>query len=77
MSAGRIVFNCQLIFKMNVFYVIVWCFFILKLLRGSHKCGRLDHSKEDGQFSPSNERLEFLKSKLVLDVVEMKPGEWN
>ncbi|XP_063424594.1 L-proline trans-4-hydroxylase-like isoform X1 [Mytilus trossulus] len=47
----------------------------LQLLRGSHKCGRLDHTKDDGQFSPSKERLEFLKKILPLDVVEMKPGD--
>ncbi|XP_012936209.1 L-proline trans-4-hydroxylase [Aplysia californica] len=47
----------------------------LKILPGSHLCGRLDHTLTEGQQGAELERVEHIKSRLpVMDVV-MEPGD--
>ncbi|XP_064616424.1 L-proline trans-4-hydroxylase-like [Liolophura sinensis] len=47
----------------------------LQILRGSHKCGRIEHLFVGGQTGADLERVEQLKKKLPLEYVEMKPGD--
>ncbi|XP_076452644.1 L-proline trans-4-hydroxylase-like [Babylonia areolata] len=47
----------------------------LQILAGSHKCGRIDHGFVAGQQGCDLERLEQVKAKLPLKVMEMEPGD--
>ena len=45
------------------------------MLRGSHKLGRLDHVREDGQTNAEREHLEAALKRFELVYVEMEPGD--
>ncbi|CAG2192605.1 unnamed protein product [Mytilus edulis] len=46
-----------------------------KIIRGSHKCGRIEHKKVGGQTGADIERVELIKKKFPLEHVEMNPGD--
>ncbi|XP_003385392.2 PREDICTED: uncharacterized protein LOC100635181 [Amphimedon queenslandica] len=47
----------------------------LKVLKGSHKAGRIDHTKVAGQIGADLERVEMLKTRLPLVEVELEAGD--
>ncbi|XP_062582255.1 L-proline trans-4-hydroxylase-like [Saccostrea cucullata] len=47
----------------------------LKVLKGSHKCGRIDHSMVAGQTGADIDRVRELKKKLEVVFVELNPGD--
>ncbi|VDI31946.1 Hypothetical predicted protein [Mytilus galloprovincialis] len=47
----------------------------LEVIRGSHKCGRIEHKKVGGQTGADIERVELIKKKFPLEHVEMNPGD--
>lgn len=47
----------------------------LQVLRGSHKCGRVDHSFVAGQTGIDKERLKHLMDRYEKIYVEMEPGD--
>jgi ectoine hydroxylase-related dioxygenase (phytanoyl-CoA dioxygenase family) len=47
----------------------------LQVLRGSHKLGRLDHVREDGQTNAEREHLEAALTRFEHVYVEMDPGD--
>lgn len=47
----------------------------LQILRGSHKCGRIDHRPQSGQHQADLERVEEIKKICPLEFVEMNPGD--
>ena len=47
----------------------------LQVLKGSHKLGRLDHVREDGQTNVEKEHLEAALKRFELVYVEMDPGD--
>ena len=47
----------------------------LQVLKGSHRCGRLDHGKTAGQVGADPERVEALLARLELVHVEIDPGD--
>lgn len=47
----------------------------LKVLKGSHKCGRIEHSMVAGQTAADIDRVRELKKKLELVYVELEPGD--
>jgi hypothetical protein len=47
---------------------------IFKVLKGSHKCGRIEHSTIADQIAADYERVGELKKKLDLEYVELNPG---
>ena len=47
------------------------------MLRGSHKCGRIEHKLVAGQTGADTERVDLLKQKLPLEYVEMNPGRFS
>ncbi|XP_045193354.2 L-proline trans-4-hydroxylase-like [Mercenaria mercenaria] len=47
----------------------------LMVLRGSHKCGRIDHGKTGGQQGADLERVELLKKQYELIYVDLQPGD--
>ena len=47
----------------------------LQVLRGSHKIGRLDHVREDGQTNAEREHVEAALKRFELVYVEMEPGD--
>jgi hypothetical protein len=47
------------------------------VLRGSHKCGRIEHKLVAGQTGADTERVDLLKQKLPLEYVEMNPGRFS
>ncbi|XP_064649152.1 L-proline trans-4-hydroxylase-like isoform X2 [Lineus longissimus] len=47
----------------------------LQILKGSHKCGRIEHVMIGGQTGADLERVNVLKEKLDLMYVEMDPGD--
>ncbi len=47
----------------------------LQVLRGSHKLGRLDHVREDGQTNADREHLEVALKRYEHVCVEMDPGD--
>lgn len=51
------------------------CRLILQVLRGSHKCGRVDHSFVAGQTGIDKERLKHLMDRYEKIYVEMEPGK--
>ncbi|XP_046578932.1 uncharacterized protein LOC124286592 isoform X2 [Haliotis rubra] len=46
-----------------------------KVLKGSHKCGRIDHCVVGGQTGADLERVSQLKTVCPLEYVEMEPGD--
>jgi hypothetical protein len=50
---------------------------MFKVLKGSHKCGRIDHTMVAGQTAADIDRVEELKKKLELVHVELDPGKVN
>uniref|UniRef100_K1S505 Ectoine hydroxylase n=1 Tax=Magallana gigas TaxID=29159 RepID=K1S505_MAGGI len=47
----------------------------LKVLKGSHKCGRIEHSMVAGQTAADIDRVRELKKNLELVYVELEPGD--
>lgn len=47
----------------------------LKVLKGSHTCGRIEHSMVAGQTAADINRVRELKKKLELVYVELEPGD--
>ena len=47
----------------------------LQVLRGSHKIGRLEHVREDGQTNAEREHVEAALKRFELVYVEMEPGD--
>ena len=47
----------------------------LQVLKGSHKLGRLDHVREDGQTNAEKEHVEAALKRFELVYVEMDPGD--
>ena len=47
----------------------------LQVLKGSHKCGRLEHGQTAGQTGADLERVEALLQRLELVYVELDPGD--
>lgn len=47
----------------------------LQVLKGSHKCGRIDHGKTAGQQGADEERVEMLKKALPLVHCDLKAGD--
>jgi ectoine hydroxylase-related dioxygenase (phytanoyl-CoA dioxygenase family) len=47
----------------------------LQILEGSHKLGRVNHIREDGQFNCDPERVEVAKKRFVHNYVEIKAGD--
>ncbi|XP_060083822.1 L-proline trans-4-hydroxylase-like [Ylistrum balloti] len=47
----------------------------LQVLRGTHKCGRIDHGFYEGEQMADPERVSKLKEKHQLDDVELKQGD--
>ncbi|XP_060563751.1 L-proline trans-4-hydroxylase-like isoform X2 [Ruditapes philippinarum] len=47
----------------------------LVVLRGTHKCGRVDHGKTGGQQGADIERVELLKKQYELVNVDLQPGD--
>ena len=63
--------------KKNIFdrYVIIYLVFILKVLKGSHKCGRIRHSAAGSmQAGADLSRVAALKERCPLIYCEMEPG---
>lgn len=46
-------------------------------MKGSHKCGRIEHSMVAGQTAADIDRVRELKKKLELVYVELEPGILN
>jgi hypothetical protein len=46
----------------------------LKILKGSHKCGRIEHVKVAGQVGADMERVDELAKSLPLEYVELEKG---
>lgn len=46
-------------------------------MKGSHKCGRIEHSMVAGQTAADINRVRELKKKLELVYVELEPGILN
>ena len=49
--------------------------FILQILPGSHKCGRIEHQPIDGQFGADMSRINDIKQNCPLMYVELNPGK--
>jgi len=47
----------------------------LQVLPGSHKIGRIDHVRTDGQTVAKNEYVEAARKRFDLEYVEMEPGD--
>ena len=47
----------------------------LQVIRGSHRCGRIDHVLTGDQAGADRERVEELLKRMPLDHVEMDPGD--
>lgn len=47
----------------------------LQILKGSHKCGRIEHKPQAGQTMADMERLNAIKEKCLLEHVELNPGD--
>ncbi|KAL4219335.1 hypothetical protein ACF0H5_021915 [Mactra antiquata] len=47
----------------------------LMVLRGTHKCGRIDHGKTGGQQGADMDRVELMKKYYTLDNVDLNPGD--
>lgn len=47
----------------------------LQVLRGSHKCGRLDHHRVIGQMGCDEERTQQIKEQCQLEYIEMDAGD--
>lgn len=47
----------------------------LQVLRGSQKCGRIEHVMVGGQTGADLERVDFIKGICKLEFVEMEPGD--
>jgi hypothetical protein len=47
----------------------------LQVIRGSHRCGRIDHVLTGDQAGADRERVEELLKRMPLDHVEMSPGD--
>ncbi|XP_060557301.1 L-proline trans-4-hydroxylase-like [Ruditapes philippinarum] len=47
----------------------------LQVLKGSHKCGRIDHITVDGQQGADMERVEEIAKQLPLEYVELERGD--
>ncbi|XP_046554894.1 L-proline trans-4-hydroxylase-like [Haliotis rubra] len=47
----------------------------LQVLEGSHKCGRIEHSRVGGQMGADMDRVEQLRSRLPHKYMEMNPGD--
>ena len=54
----------------NYFFV----FLITQILRGSQKCGRIEHVMVGGQTGADLDRVDFIKGICKLEFVEMEPG---
>lgn len=52
----------------------IWIY-ILQVLPGSHKAGRIEHKFVAGQTGADLERVEHLKKVFPLTYMEMEPGE--
>jgi hypothetical protein len=50
--------------------------FSFQVLRGTHKCGRVDHGKTGGQQGADIERVELLKKQYELVNVDLQPGSF-
>lgn len=48
--------------------------FPMKILRGSHKCGRIDHLMVAGQTGADVERVKEIEKVCPMEFVEMEPG---
>lgn len=46
----------------------------MKILRGSHKCGRIDHLMVAGQTGADVERVKEIEKVCPMEFVEMEPG---
>lgn len=55
----------------SVYYVNI---FPMKILRGSHKCGRIDHLMVAGQTGADVERVKEIEKVCPMEFVEMEPG---
>ena len=47
----------------------------LQVLKGSHKCGRIDHGQAAGQVGADIEQVEALVERLPLEYAELEPGD--
>ncbi|XP_060557196.1 L-proline trans-4-hydroxylase-like [Ruditapes philippinarum] len=52
-------------------YISIWTW----VLKGSHKCGRIDHSSLDGQQCADMERVEEIAKQVPLEYVELERGD--
>ena len=57
-----------------LFYFSV-CSIFAKVLKGTHKCGRIDHGKTGGQQGADAERVELLKKQYHTVHVDLQPGK--
>jgi hypothetical protein len=58
----------------NVLQTFYMLNFLFQVLRGTHKCGRVDHGKTGGQQGADIERVELLKKQYELVNVDLQPG---
>jgi hypothetical protein len=78
MFEGEIpVFGIHLINRKFLIQLYFPCILLLKVLKGSQKCGRIDHTMVASQATADIDRVEELKKKLELVHVELDPGKFK